>query len=293
MSHLLGIVLMFAAACSYGISAVIIKLAYGAGLKPGALLTLQNALAVAVLWPLLLVSSGRPRLGARLVRRLLWQGLGGNFALSVCYFWSAQRIDISLLTIILFTYPGLVLAWQLFTENRRAGFWELLTLLLAFAGALLSIDPLHAAASRMDWQGVLLAAGAALSYAFMNVHGQQLSRELPPLAITSVTSTVSTLALVAVLPARSWLRLDFTPQQWIYIAALALFSTVLPMNLMYPAIRRIGAFQASVVSVAELPCILVLACLLLNERMSPWQTGGGILIFLGLLSMGQANRTAK
>lgn len=292
MSRLSGIILMFTAACSYGVAAILIKLAYGAGLEPSSLLTLQNALAVAALWPLLWLSGGRLRLSLRQWRRLLWQGLGGNFALSVCYFWSAERIDISLLSIILFTYPGLVLAWQLITERRRAGFWELLTLSLAISGSFLAVDPFGAGGTRFDEKGVLLAIGAAVSYAFMNVHGQKLSRELPPLAITSVTSTISTLALVLALPMRSWLRTDYAPEQWMYIAALALFSTVLPMNLMYPAIRRIGAFHASVVSVAELPCILVLAYLILGERMSAWQSCGGILIFLALITMRRVHDNA-
>jgi drug/metabolite transporter (DMT)-like permease len=57
-------------------------------------------------------------------------------------------------------------------------------------------------------------------------------------------------------------------------------STVVPMNLMYLGMRRIGAFHASIISVAELPCILVLAYFILGERMTASQLLGGGMILL-------------
>jgi drug/metabolite transporter (DMT)-like permease len=276
---------MFLAACSFGIAAIIIKLAYAAGLHPASLLTLQNAVAILIMWPMLLLSQGRPHLPGKQLCRLIVQGLGGNFAISVCYFWGAQRIDVSLLSLILFTYPVLVLGYQIVFEKRRASGGEWLALFSAVIGAALAADPFHGAGIRIDRWGFALSIGAAASYAFMNIHGQRLTGALPSQVITSVTSTVSTIAMMAVMPARHWFTVDFTAEQWLFIVALALLSTVLPMNLMYAAIRRIGAFHASVVSIAELPCILVLAYLILHERMNSWQTAGGCLILLSLILM--------
>jgi drug/metabolite transporter (DMT)-like permease len=285
MSHLYGTVLMFLAACSYGVAAIIIKLAYGAGLHPASLLTLQNAVAILIMWPMLLISQGRPHIGGRQLVRLIVQGLGGNFALSVCYFWAAQRIEISLLSLILFTYPVFVLGYQMVFEARRASAGEWLALFSAVAGAALAADPFHGAGIRLDRWGFALSVGAAVSYAFMNIHGWKLAGALSSQVITSVTSTVSTIAMMAAMPASYWFTVHLTAGQWLYIVALALLSTVLPMNLMYAAIRRIGAFHASVVSVAELPCILVLAYLILHERMNSGQTAGGCLILLSLILM--------
>jgi drug/metabolite transporter (DMT)-like permease len=85
MSQLYGIILMFLAARSYGAAAVVIKLAYRAGLEPAGLLSLQNLAAIACLWPWMLASRGFLKLGRRQMGRLVWQGLLGNFAISVCY----------------------------------------------------------------------------------------------------------------------------------------------------------------------------------------------------------------
>ena len=282
MSYFSGIVLMFLAACSYGAAAIVIKLAYHAGLQPAGLLPLQNLVAVACLWPWMLMSQGFPRIDRRQMGKLLWQGLVGNFGISVCYFWAAQRIDVSLLSIILFSYPGLVLFYQIVVEKHRVAAREFLALLLAFAGGVLAANPFHPASAGIDGLGLLLAVGAAATYAFMNVYGQKLTRELSSMVITTVTATVSTMGILAVLPSRHWLAPHYSQVQWLFVAASALLSTVLPMNLMYLGIRRIGAFHASVVSIAELPCILVLAYLILGERMNLWQMLGGGLILLSV-----------
>jgi drug/metabolite transporter (DMT)-like permease len=289
MSHFYGLVMVFLAACCYGGAAIVIKLAYHAGLEPAGLLPLQNLLAIACLWPWILMSHGFPKLGRRQMGRLAWQGLLGNFAISICYFWAAQRIDVSLLSIILFTYPGLVLFYQIVFERHRVSARELLALLLALAGAVLAADPFHPLSVRIDSPGLLLAVGAAAAYAFMNVYGQKLTREHAPMVITTVTATVSTLTMFAVLPPRHWFAPHYSPVQWLFVAASGLLSTVLPMNLMYLGIRRIGAFHASVVSIAELPCILVLAYLILNERMTlPQMLGGGmILLSVALIRPGE------
>lgn len=284
---------MFLAACSFGAGAVLIKLAYHTGLRPAELLPLQNLVALACLWPMMLISHGFPRLKRGQILRLVLQGLAGNFAISVCYFWAAQRIDVSLLSIILFSYPGLVLSYQIVAERHRAAAWELMALALAFAGVVLAVEPFHGTASGIDRLGLILSVGAAASYAFMNLYGQKLSRDLSALVITTFTSTVSTLALMAVLPPRYWLTFDFSQRQWIFIAGLGLLSTVLPMNLMYLAIRRIGAFHVSVISIAELPCILVLAYFILHERMDPWQMLGGGIILLSMALMQPSREAAR
>ncbi len=287
-----GIFLVFLAACSYGGAAIVIKLGYRAGLHPATLLVLQNFVSLALLWPLLLVR-GIPKLGRRQLVRMAWQGLLGNFSLSICYFWAAQRIDVSLLSIILFTYPGLVLLYQIVLERHRVATAELVTLVLALFGAILAVNPFQSLPASLDAMGVLLAVGSATTYAFMNVYGQKLSRDLSPLLITPVTTTVSTFAMMAALPARYWVSPALSLNHWLLITALALLSTVLPLNLMYLGLRRIGAYHASVVSVAELPCILILAYFLLNERLTSVQTAGGVMILLSVVLMRPANGSAR
>ena len=176
-----------------------------------------------------------------------------------------------------------MLFYEIVMQKRRAAALEYLTLSLSAVGAILAVDPIHGLAGGGDALGILLAVGAAAAYAFLILCGKTLSRELPPLVVSTLTSTVSTLAMMAVLHPKHWFSLAILQQGWEYILVVAVLSTVVPMNLMYLGMRRIGAFHASIISVAELPCILVLAYFILSERMSVWQMLGGGMILLSFV----------
>ena len=277
-----GMIMTLAAACFYGGSAIVIKLAYFAGLQPAVLLPLQNMLSLALMWPLLLLTCGWATISRRQWLRLIILGVGGNLGISVCYFWSAQRIDVSLLGMILFTYPGFVLLYQVLFSRRQIRKGEAAVLALAILGMVLALNPLR---EKVHWDmaGVLLALGGALCYAFMNAYGEKLTHELPAPVITAITGSVSTLGLLVFLPVENWLRPDLDIEQCLLILASGLLSMVLPMNLMYLGIRRIGAFAASMISIVELPCTLVLACLILNEKLVLVQLLGGAMILLSVV----------
>jgi drug/metabolite transporter (DMT)-like permease len=284
MNFFIGLLFMFLSALSYGMSSILIKYGYNqTALQPAQLLSLQNIISVFSLWAIMLSSYGWPRLNKRQLKDLALQGILGNMGISVCFFWAAERVDVSLLSIILFTYPGLVLAYQVLVEKRRVLPMEWLALGFVLCGAVLAVDPFHSGIRRVDGIGLLLAVGAAATYAFMNIWGEKLTHDLPPQVITAITSTVSTIGLFLfiVRPHEVFAR-SLSTEEWLVIAGTAFLSTILPMNLMYLGIRRIGAFYASMISVAELPCILLLAYFWLNEHMNGYQIIGGILIIASM-----------
>jgi drug/metabolite transporter (DMT)-like permease len=90
---------------------------------------------------------------------------------------------------------------------------------------------------------------------------------------------------MALLPSRDWLSMDLSASQWVLIVCSAVLLTVLPMDLMDLGIHRIGAYHASIISIAELPCILVLAYFILQDRLAPLQLSGGGLILLSIVPM--------
>jgi drug/metabolite transporter (DMT)-like permease len=283
MYSLYGCVLVFLAAGSFGASAIVIKLAYQTGLQPAQLLTLQNCVALLCMWPLLVFTYGLPRLKASQLRSLFFQGIFGNFGISVCYFWAAQRMDISLLTIIMFTYPGVVLLYGVLVEKRQVRFVELLSLGAAGLGCVFAVDPFHITFGEVDRWGLILGIGAALTYAFINIHGEKLARELPSQVVTTFSSTISTLGMLIVFPPALVFQSMPSWSQWELIIISALLCTVVPMNLIYMGIRRVGAFYASVISVSELPVTLWLAYFILGEHLNGWQLLGGILILSSVL----------
>lgn len=292
MSHtyIYGFVLLLLSSAAFGASSIMIKLGYSKGLSPAELLTLQNLLSLVCLWPWMIIRHGLPRLGRRQWAAVLRQGLLGNLAISICYYWGADRLDISLVTIIMFSYPALVVLYTKLFENRFISSGEKLALFLCLIGALLAVHPVNVASRGVDGVGLAFTIGAAVSYAFLNIHGEKLSTQLPTAVITALTTTVSTIGMIILYPPTYLFTNVPTLEQWTIITGSALLSTVIPMNLFFAGIRRVGAFYGSIISVTELPFTLWLAYLVIGERLFPSQIFGAALILASVFLL-QRNAT--
>src|SRR4051812_27508584 len=108
--HSEGTLLCLASGIAFGAMAIFGKLAYDEGATVGTLLAVRFALAAALFWALVLASGELRSLGRRDVATGLAMG-GCGYALQAgCYFAALQRIDASLLSLLVFTFPAIVAA---------------------------------------------------------------------------------------------------------------------------------------------------------------------------------------
>src|SRR3954463_16447251 len=102
-----GTLLCLASATAFGAMAVFGKLAYAEGATVGTLLAVRFVLAAGLFW-----ATGAGRALRGLERRDVVAGLAlgaGGYALQAgCYFAALDRIDASLLSLLLYTFPAIV-----------------------------------------------------------------------------------------------------------------------------------------------------------------------------------------
>src|SRR4051794_17082800 len=118
-----GLLMCLASAACFGAMGIFGKLAYEQGATVGTLLTTRFAVAAIAFW-ILLAATGRLR-RLRALRRsdvLLALGLGalGYSAQAGAYFAALQRIDPSLLGLLLYTYPAIVTVAAIRLGRERA-----------------------------------------------------------------------------------------------------------------------------------------------------------------------------
>src|SRR5262245_31098532 len=136
-----GPALCLASAAFFGAMPIFGRFAYEAGVSPGALLLVRFILAAAMLTTLLLARPGLRRvadLSARPGRSLsrggtillaLGLGAAGYAAQAGLYFAALQRLDASLLSLILYTYPVLVTIAAVLLGRDRLTRWRSLAML--------------------------------------------------------------------------------------------------------------------------------------------------------------------
>src|ERR687889_2926766 len=107
-----GTLMCLGSGAAFGAMAVFGKLAYGEGATVGTLLSVRFALAAGLFWALVLVGRGGRREVRALSRGDIAVGLGlgacGYALQSGCYFAALERIDASLLSLLLYTFPAIV-----------------------------------------------------------------------------------------------------------------------------------------------------------------------------------------
>ena len=297
-----GVALCLASACGFGLMAIFAKEAYAAGLGVTALLAARFGLAASLLWALVAVRARRraaagARSGAvsgRPTRRVVVAGLAlgaiGYAAQAGLFFSALRHIDASLTSLLLYTYPALVFCGAVALRREHVTPWKALALALASAGAALVL--LGGGTGGLEAGGVALALGAGATYAIYILVAEGIVRRIDAflLAALITTGAAVTFLLAGVVGG----ALTFPAGGWLWIVAIALFSTVLAVVTFMLGMERVGAATASILSTVEPVVTVGLAVAIYAEALGPLQVLGGALVLAAVVALqARATRGAR
>jgi drug/metabolite transporter (DMT)-like permease len=280
-----GTLMCLGSGAAFGAMAVFGKLAYGEGATVGTLLCVRFALAAGLFWALVL-AGGAAREVRALGRRDLAAGLGlGAFGYSLqsgCYFAALQRIDASLLSLLLYTFPAMVAAAAVALGRERLDARRLTALALALAGLVLVVA--GAGTGALDPLGAGLAIAAALVYTTYILVSDGVVGRMRPQLLAALVCSGAAVSLTLGSAALGELRPGaLTATGWGWLASLAVVSTVGAIVLFFAGLRRAGPTTASILATVEPLVTVVLAFLVFGERLGAVQLAGGALVLSAVL----------
>ena len=286
-----GTLMCLGSGAAFGAMAIFGKLAYGEGATVGTLLALRFTLAAALFWTLLLASGGAHALRA-LGRRDVGAGLAlgaCGYALQAgCYFAALERIDASLLALLLYTFPAMVTAAAVFLGRERLEGRRLVSLALALGGGVLVVA--GAGTGTLDPVGAALGLGAAVVYSTYILVSDGIVRRIPPRVLTALVCSGAAFSLTLGSAVLGQLRPgDLTVAGWGWLASLAVVSTVGAISLFFAGLKRVGPTTASILATVEPLVTVLLAFLVFGETLGPPQLLGGASV-LGAVLVLQARR---
>src|SRR4051794_3154535 len=266
-----GTVMCLASGAAFGTMAIFGKLAYGAGATAGTLLAGRFVLAALIFWCLVPLREVRA-----LPRRdvLVGLGLGAcGYALQAgCYFAALERIDASLLSLLIYTFPAIVAAAAIALGRERADSRRLGALVVASSGIALVVA--GAGAGALDPLGAALGLTAAVTYSAYILVSEGIARRVPPPLLAALVCTGAAVALTAGSAALGDLRLgELTAAGWGWLAALAAISTVGAIGLFFAGLARVGPTTASILATVEPLVTVLLAFLVFRETLTQVQLG--------------------
>src|SRR5215208_1138853 len=283
-AHRLGSALCIASAIAFGAMAIFGKLAYDAGVGLLTLLFVRFTLAAPVLW----IGSLR-RLDtlagatARTLLAALALGAIGYAMQAGLYFAALARMDASLLSMVLYTFPAMVTAAAIAlgreTPNRR----RIGALLVSSGG--LALVLLGAGSGTFDWLGAALGTGAAMTYTAYILVSDRVGGELEALPLSALITTGAAITFGVACVASGSFDTGFDSEGWLWLASIAIVSTVTPITLFFAGLRRVGPSTAAILSTLEPPTTVALAFLVFGESLSPIQLAGAALVLGAAVSL--------
>lgn len=283
-----GTLLILASGACYGAMATFGKFAYEHGATVGTVLVIRFTMAAALFWLLVLATRAARAEVRGLPRRelVLALALGAvGFALQASgYFGALARLDASLLTLFLYTFPAMVAIAAVAIGRERFDRRRAAALGLALGGIALVAS--SAGLGRLDPLGVALSLGAAVVYSTYILASEPISGRLRPEVLAALVCTGAAASLAAGTSVLGDLRPGaMDAAAWGWIACIAVVSTVAAVGLFFAGLRRVGPTSAAILSTAEPVVTVTLGVVIFGEALGPLQLLGGLLVLSAVFAL--------
>ena len=300
--RVIGIGLGALAGAAYGTGPYFFKeFVYPAGVGWVAMLAWRFAFAAVVSWLWLLVQpaarAALRQLDRRTIARLLFTGAFFIVNASV-YYAAIERIDTSLVALIMSVYPALVAVVSLRLGYRFEGRLAWVSLAVVILGTLLTVGGVNANTSQL---GIFLALLSPIAYAAYiiltawmagerpgqtaDMRSRGRGAEVPPpvagaVMMTGTFAVTLTLALAAREPL---LPNEIPAGAWPGLVGIGVFAAAIAIQAFYASAARIGAAKASLMATVEPVVVIMLGITLLGEALSPIRIAGAAVVLAGVL----------
>jgi drug/metabolite transporter (DMT)-like permease len=279
-----GALLCLVSAAAFGTLGVFGRLASDAGASVTTTLLVRFTLAALVFAALLAVTgrlAGARHLPRRAVLTGLALGAAGYSLQSGLFFLAIGRLDVSLVSLLLYTYPAFVTLAALALGRARPSLRIGGALALASVGLVLVL--VTAGTGSFDATGALLALGASVTYTTYILISDRVVGEVDPFALSLLVLTGATASFTVAGLVTGTLDLGLSGEAWLWLVLIALVSTVVAVSCFFAGLRRVGPSEAAIPSTFEPPVTVALAFLVLGERLAAPQLAGGALVLAAVI----------
>ncbi len=277
-----GLALVFSSAAGFAALPILTKIAYSVGASVITVLTYRFLIAALLLW--LLLRARRLPLPRSPTAVLFLFGLGIAFVLTaLAMFVALVYVPAAIASLVFYSYPALVTIGSAVLFHERPTLLRCALIVLAFSGCFLLF------LSQLATQGLVLGAGlafgSACAYTAYILLGHRMEGVADPLVVSTAVVTVAGVlyGVAAVIGAQ--LLVTLPTAGWLSIGAIALVSTTLALYAFLRGMAVVGPSAAALASTVEPVITVLLAMLVLHERLAGTQALGGLLVLVSVLAL--------
>ena len=276
--------MVLGSATAFATLAIFAKLGYAAGLGTEQTLAFRFLLAAMGMIVIAMVIGQNP-LRLRRNQLLTLFGLGAIVytGQSLTYFIALRTLPASLVVLIAYIYPSLVVVAGWLFLRRSVSLWHWVALTASFAGVAMLVG---GAPFQLSWALVwplVLALASPTIYTGYILIGERVMSSVPAVAASAVIMSGAALAFCLLAALNHELALPRSVNGWAVAIGIALIPTMVAISLFLAGLPRVGAARAALLSTLEPVVTVVLAVLVLGDRLSIVQVIGGVLVILAVI----------
>lgn len=286
-SVLKGVILVGLGATSYGMLATFVKLAYQEGFTTAEVTSSQFILGIigiliVNLFQKTTKKEGVAKATSKNIVHLMLAGTSLGMT-SVFYYLCVKYIDVSIAIVLLMqtVWMGVLLEWIL--DKKRPSTQKIVAVFMVLLGTYLATNLLNNQ-KPIDWRGVFWGILAAASFTTTMFTANRIAA-----GISTPQRSLYMLLGGAIIVFGFGMCTQITPYNFdIFIKwgiFLALFGTIIPPLLMNAGFPITGIGLGSIVSALELPISVLMAFIILDEKVVFSQWLGILLIILAIIIM--------
>ncbi len=203
-------------------------------------------------------------------------GLGFAYVnVSLLFFLSMKYISPSLGSLILYTYPMLVSILSAIILKEQFTLAKMTALLFSLSGCLLVIGTDLTA---VDYRGVLLAFLTAVFFSIYIVGNKKILNSVEPIVSLAYMAAFSVVFFALKSIWDGTLSFQYSTVDVISALLLAIIPTLIGIIALFKALEILGASKSAIISSFEPVVTLLLAYVLIGDRITLVQLAGGAFI---------------
>lgn len=215
-----------------------------------------------------------PLTDSKALFRIIFLGTIAYTAGSALYFMASQHIGTGVAMVIFFSFPIFVTLFALISGQWKMNSHALGALIAVVVGLIMLKGHGHYS---LNLGGILLAIGSALFYAIY-VYVSHMATRFDSRMLTLLICGGNALICVLVAHFTHTFQVPTQWQEWLYIAAIGILATALPIQLLLDGLKYISPVKASILSVFEPVVTVLVGVAFLHEKMSIFQAIGVIIV---------------
>jgi drug/metabolite transporter (DMT)-like permease len=279
-----GYLLVILGATLLGTIGIFGRLIYLSEPDPLTVVTFRALIAFALLFfPSLVLNPSSLRIRKR---DFIYFAIYGLLSVALCFllfFYAIKFTTIATATILLYTYPAFIVILSTIFLKEELTKAKLFALLLTFLGCILVIQVYNPTELKLNLRGVIYGLGAGMGAGLYSIMGKKAVTRYSPWTVVTYAFGFGSFFLLIARGVRPLYSVNYPTITWVWILALAIFSTLLGYSIYTRGLKYIEASRAGIVATWEVVVASLLAFIIFGEKLSVLQMFGALFILLGIV----------